>query len=249
MTHPWDIGIEKFLKSNAIKCFRVIHDATKHPGDIWPSNTTIRKSVQNADTVITLSMYVKSKIISYNPNIVLCDFPKITQIPRNPKVEKTSSFVIGIIGRSATYKGLEVGLQACQEFRSEQIKVSVVGQVARSIRPRDFHLVDRIVDHWLTPEEFNREIEKLDLVLLPYTEASQSGIIPIAISFNKKIVVPNVGGLPEQLEFYANGIISESSSVNHLALALDKAIKLELQTKNIGVTIRTPLDEYLASNL
>ena len=48
-----------------------------------------------------------------------------------------------------------------------------------------------------------------DLVVLPYTSATQSGIIPIAYHFNKPVVSSNVGGLPENIQNNKTGIICE----------------------------------------
>jgi glycosyltransferase involved in cell wall biosynthesis len=249
MAHPWDVGIEKLLKGTGVNCIRVIHDAKKHPGDNWPSNAMIRKLVKNANMVITLSEYVKSNITRFNSNIVVCDFPKFEHRANKSKTKNMDGFVIGIVGRSSRYKGVEKGLLACQEFRGGNVKISVIGQVAKNIHSQHLHLADRIVDSWLSPDEFIHEISQLDLILLPYTEASQSGIIPIAISLNKKIVVTKIGGLPEQIESYPNGIVCETSSVEDLTSGLDRAIRSELKPSHIRLNSRIPLDEYFTTNL
>jgi glycosyltransferase involved in cell wall biosynthesis len=38
------------------------------------------------------------------------------------------------------------------------------------------------------------------VVVLPYVEATQSGVIPVAYSFGKPVVATTVGGLPAQVD-------------------------------------------------
>jgi glycosyltransferase involved in cell wall biosynthesis len=48
-------------------------------------------------------------------------------------------------------------------------------------------------------------VAKCKVLVLPYIEASQSGLIPIAHAFGKPVVVNSVGGLPEQVIDGLNG--------------------------------------------
>ena len=36
-------------------------------------------------------------------------------------------------------------------------------------------------------------------MVLPYSEATQSGVIPLAFAFGKSVIATNVGGIPEQV--------------------------------------------------
>ena len=56
---------------------------------------------------------------------------------------------------------------------------------------------------YVVRNEFVSDIERAQLfseatvVVLPYVEATQSGVVPVAYSFSKPVVVTAVGGLPE----------------------------------------------------
>ena len=55
---------------------------------------------------------------------------------------------------------------------------------------------------------------------LPYTSATQSGIVQIAYGFTKPVVVTNVGGLPDVVEDGKTGYIVEPENPNAFAEAV-----------------------------
>jgi hypothetical protein len=44
MSSPGDLQIDS-LRTYGVKVTRVIHDINKHPGDLWPTNKTIKKMI------------------------------------------------------------------------------------------------------------------------------------------------------------------------------------------------------------
>jgi hypothetical protein len=50
-------------------------------------------------------------------------------------------------------------------------------------------------------------LNEIDIAYLGYTNATQSGIAPILIAKNKKIVLTNCAGLVEQCKDYINAMI------------------------------------------
>ena len=69
----------------------------------------------------------------------------------------------------------------------------------------------------------NDEIASLfghvDYLVLPYIEASQSGVIPLAYSFGKPVIASDVGAISEQVTL-DTGILVEPGNVEHLASAI-----------------------------
>ena len=58
---------------------------------------------------------------------------------------------------------------------------------------------ERFIVHneYVSDEKRAELFRRASVVVLPYIEASQSGIIPIAYRFGKPVVATTVGGLPE----------------------------------------------------
>ena len=61
-----------------------------------------------------------------------------------------------------------------------------------------------------------------DLVVLPYESATQSGVIQVAYSFRKPVLVTNVGGLPDVVSDDKTGFIVEPFDSKALADAIER---------------------------
>lgn len=103
------------------------------------------------------------------------------------------------------YKGLRYLIEALCEVRERvPARLLVVGEFYEDAEPYK-KLVEklglsaavRFVDRYVANEEVEQYFAASDLVVLPYISASQSGIVQIAIAFDRPVVVTDVGGLPE----------------------------------------------------
>lgn len=81
----------------------------------------------------------------------------------------------------------------------------------------------------------DRDIEKFFaacyLVVLPYVDATQSGIVQIAYGFEKPVVVTNVGGLPDVVEDGKTGYVVEACNSGELAGAVIKYFQEDREEK------------------
>ena len=68
-----------------------------------------------------------------------------------------------------------------------------------SVRLTDIRTLWKSATGGLVDEEVAKLLSSVDLIILPYIEASQSGVIPLAFALGKPVVVTNVGGLKEQV--------------------------------------------------
>ena len=84
----------------------------------------------------------------------------------------------------------------------------------------------QIINTGLTNSEIENLVSKSNLVVLPYIEASQSGVIAIAHSLSTPVVVTPVGGLVDQVVEGKNGIIAAEVTPKALATAIDAALTM-----------------------
>jgi glycosyltransferase involved in cell wall biosynthesis len=71
-------------------------------------------------------------------------------------------------------------------------------------------------------------------VVLPYIDASQSGIIPLAYSFKKPVVVTDVGSIPESVDDGVTGFIVPPKDPAALAEAILKLLEDEKLRRTMG---------------
>ena len=63
-------------------------------------------------------------------------------------------------------------------------------------------------------------IRECEFVVVPYVDATQSGVIMSAYAYCKPCIATNVGGLPEMVNNEHNGLIVEPKDVEGLAAAI-----------------------------
>jgi glycosyltransferase involved in cell wall biosynthesis len=135
-------------------------------------------------------------------------------------------------GRLHEYKGLEYLLRAAEIVAREfpAFKVIIAGD-GSEIESRYEELLNNpycIVHKGYLPNERVAEVfQQAAIVVLPYIEGSQSGVVRVAYVFRKPVIVTSVGSIPESVRDNVTGIVIPPRD----EFALASAIK-ELLTDN-----------------
>ena len=96
----------------------------------------------------------------------------------------------------------------------------------------------------MVPELF----EKASIVVLPYIDASQSGVVPLAYSFQKPVVVTDVGSLPEVVDNGKTGYVVPPKDSKKLAEAIIDLLKDEAKRHEMGKNAFQKAHEELSWN-
>ena len=112
----------------------------------------------------------------------------------------------------------------------------------------------KVENRWIPEEGIQQVFTEADLVLLPYTEASQSGVIAIAFGMGLPVVVTPVGGLREQVSDGVTGRIAYDLKPAAIAEATAEILRspktYERYSKNAGQLARGELSwETLGSQV
>ena len=91
-----------------------------------------------------------------------------------------------------------------------------------------------IYSHYIPYKEGAELFQRSSVVVLPYIEASQSGVIPTAYGFKKPVVVTNVGAMPEIVDDGVTGIIVPPKNPEALAEAIVKLLKDDKLRRQMG---------------
>lgn len=125
-------------------------------------------------------------------------------------------FVILSLGLIRKYKGITYLIKAFEQLPesiASRSRLLIVGeiwegreelldQISKSRYMNNITLIDEYVPDNRIPVYFGAA----NVVVLPYTRASQSGIAHIAMSFGKPIIVSEVGGLAESMRDYSGAV-------------------------------------------
>jgi glycosyltransferase involved in cell wall biosynthesis len=135
---------------------------------------------------------------------------------------------ISFLGRISKYKGVELFIEAIEltnkNFPDEQYWVA--GKpIGNYYIPKTEQIISNLkleLKH-LSNQELTDIISDSKVIVCPYIESTQSGVIMTAYALCKPVIVTNVGGLPEYVK-NNTGIICEPDP-----LSLNKAIEELIQ--------------------
>ncbi len=203
-----------------------LHDPVPHPGIAgWAGSQVERLSARLAARCVVLSA-------SLAPALEQWGIPRenIDVIPHGElasyysarstnAVRQSAEPTILFFGRITPYKGLDVLLSAFERIEQETpARLLMVGSGdLRPYRDQIGRLTRiQVVNQYVPDEEIEYYYRQADLLVAPYTSATQSGVIALANGFGVPVIASNTGGLSEQIEHAKTGILVEPGSVQEL---------------------------------
>ena len=197
----WDYYIMKAWRLTGRKSFFVVHDGKLHSGeDDKCLQRKLNYIMQNASNLIFLSNYVRTDVIN-NYNIDkpyhiaphgLIDYGGI---PSN-----SCSFPPSVLflGRVSYYKGIDILLKAIDLIPEKMYSEIIIAGKWNESASKSTNPKIKFVDKWLSVDEMREFLLHADIMVFPYREASQSGVITLAINYAIPFVYTDVGALHEQ---------------------------------------------------
>lgn len=202
----------------------VVHDAAPHPGDymrLWQTRMQ-RLLIRKAARVVALSDHVAGRIEASGVLRVgqSCDVIPLSahDVARRSTPRQNSSGPLSFLflGRLLPYKGLALLAQALAPLRDNRAwRLTIAGDGPEADHVRALYAGFPQVELKLAllgEEEVDRLIGDHDVLICPYTEASQSGVISEALYQGMPCLVTPVGGLPEQIGFGVAGWVAQAAS-------------------------------------
>jgi glycosyltransferase involved in cell wall biosynthesis len=230
----WDLATLMTLRRKERRFLLILHDARVHPGDWYPFRETIaRQIVAAADGLIVLSEHVgreaerchdfPSERIWIVPHGVF-SYGSQTVVPRS--FPRGRPVRLLFFGRIQQYKGLGLLLDAFRELcsRGIELELEIVGSgnLAPYAAQLDGLANVAILNKWVSDEEIAGALARCDVVVLPYIEASQSGVATAALGAAIPVVATPVGGLVEQVEDGRTGVLANAVNSHELANAIER---------------------------
>ena len=231
MPHLWQPPALLALTRVGVPFIPVIHDAAAHLGEsrlVWfwqhlgafsRAAAIIALSQHVAETLRKRAVSAPIHVMSLPP--VFAASPLREHLPLRHDGVARVRFLF--FGRFLPYKGLDLLRDAFQlvQAATNRATLQVAGHGALDrCAPGLRHLPGVVVEErWIAEDEIPALISGADVVVLPYREASQSGVVPQATALGKPVIVTPVGGLPEQIPPEA-GLITKGVDATSLADAM-----------------------------
>jgi glycosyltransferase involved in cell wall biosynthesis len=229
MPAPLDLLMMAALRRAGVPATIIVHDADPHPGDLFPLQYRLhRRVVAQAGMVVVLSRHVGERLqaqgaLRPGTALIQATHPPFDYAPRSTAAPRAAGeFRVLSFGRLLPYKGLDLLADALTQMGPfGTMRVRVVGHGPESDALEALRRLDGVAveNRWVAEDDIGDLIAWADLVVLPYREASQSGVAAAALAQGKRVLATRVGGLVEQLSGEPNATLCEPDAAG-IAAAL-----------------------------
>ena len=165
------------------------------------------------------------------------DYSFFLDYDQNQIVEKNE---ILFFGRIIKYKGLDILLKAMKSIvkTNPSIKLVIAGE--GNLKPYSLLLDEinekhiEIHNYFIPDRDVPSFFRRAKCIILPYIEASQTGIVPIASAFKKTVVATKVGAISEIVENGKTGILVQPNDPDTLAEAITYVLNNDSIREQMG---------------
>jgi len=222
MNHVWTPLVAGALPRAGIPFVSIVHDALPHPGDpAFAWDWRLRQELNAAAGAVAFSESVARAVAARRPGLPILRLPLGAHLPAGEvgSAEPVVDFLF--FGRLRAYKGLDLLRDAFAALRARHpgATLRVVGEGdTEACAPGLAALPGVTVEaRWVPDGEMPSLLSAARAVVLPYREASQSGVLPIALALGVPVVATPVGGLSAQFEHGVSGMVAREASAPALA--------------------------------
>jgi glycosyltransferase involved in cell wall biosynthesis len=124
-------------------------------------------------------------------------FAHLADCPPQPPPFATEKPVVLCFGLMRPYKGIDLLLDAWREIEDAELWIAGMPKFDISSLRRDAPANVRFVPRFIDDTELPAYFQRADLVVLPYREIDQSGVLFTALAFGVPLLLSDVGGFPE----------------------------------------------------
>lgn len=199
--HFWNLHFILLFRLFGKRVVYTVHDGVLHTGEnSFLPRILNNLSIRSATELIFLTNYVQALVCkkfdlkkeSYVvPHGILNK--KETEYYRDIRKKKILFF-----GRISKYKGVELLMESFDKLNDSDAHLIIAG---KSIY--DIHYLEKdnitIIDQYIQEEEIEKLFQEATILVIPYLEATQSGVISLGINYEVPMICTQTGGLHEQL--------------------------------------------------
>ncbi|WP_160115815.1 glycosyltransferase family 4 protein [Bosea lathyri] len=232
----WTVLASLMLGPRRRRLVLTVHDPKPHQGADMAARAraewAVRRVRTMADDIIvhgdSLLQDMADACPSFSGRLHSVQHGALGEVPgESPKAPLNS---ILFFGRIQAYKGLGVLLDAVDIMTARglsfELRIAGTGPDLDRYRDRLARLPNVHLDERYIPaEEIAPAFMAAAIVVMPYTEATQSGVAAYALAAGKPVVVTRVGAITEVVRDGFNGLVVEPNDPIGLADALTRLVQ------------------------
>ena len=240
--------VARLLRRSGLKCVFECHNVFPHEPTLLDF-PMVQYGLSAADAFIAFSRQNVRYLREYFPDTtsLYTHLPAPFSFRGGAGRTGTTILFFGVV---RPYKGLDVLLQAMPTVLTEvKCNLIVAGEFYEAIDKYDSMIrryglepFVQVNDRYVPNEEIEVLLEKADVLALPYRDATQSGVLRMALSSGMPVVASEVGAFADEVLDNVNGLLVKAGDRQSLAAALIKYFKEGLGPKfarNIRLADRT----------
>lgn len=236
MDHLWNTFMTGAIHEAGALYLLTVHDATRHPGEDqnW-RRWLLSRDIAASDSAVVLSRAVGESVRSYydypSERIFLSTHghfgDKTHYYPRYLPSDRPVRLLF--FGRILPYKGIDLLLEALPLLRTEfpavELEIWGTGDLTpyRAMLEQTSNV--RVENRWIEEREIVSIFAGTDLAVLPYREASQSGVVATAFAAGMPCIVTPISGLSEQVADGKTGVIAAGVTAADFANAILRVLR------------------------
>jgi glycosyltransferase involved in cell wall biosynthesis len=243
--HPWFSLVLPWLRLRGYHVVTTFHDVKLHLGESGFQKFLFLPSFwkKYSEQVFVHGQKMKELLQESYPadriHVIPIGEHNVSPLKKYFKGLKEEKDLILFFGRIYRYKGLEYLIRAepliTREVPGAKIIIAGSGEDFEKYRRLMVNTKNFIVhNHFISFKEEEELFERCSLVVLPYIDASQSGVVPVAYAFKKPVVVTDVGSLSEVVDDGITGYVVTAGDEVALAEAVIKLLKDDALRKEMG---------------
>lgn len=190
--------------------------------DAFIVHTEITKSVVNGEYAIA-----PERIFVVHHGVFEPDMSGIVESKTNDQ----DRLKLIVFGNQNPYKGTDLLIDAMSMLPDEQknrIELSVLGQIQpayyEEMRAREDGIAVQWKPYFVDDHTLYQAIVDSDVIVLPYREISQSGVLLLSLFFNKPIICSDLPSFKETMKGYPEELFFKSGEVKSLSGVLTRLI-------------------------
>ncbi len=226
------LAIASLMRRRALIALTV-HDPVPHSGR--DQATTRRFAWMSAhvrriaDIVVVHGVFcanaIRSSLRLDRQRLIISDHGLILEPSRFGPPPLSSCIKLYTFGRMEAYKGIEVLLDMAKILHAESFpfELTIAGrgpEMERLAGPFGQLPEVRLLNGFVSPNDAIASIQEAECVMLPYLNATQSGVLAAAFAGRRYVIASGIGGIPDIVSNGENGLLVPAGDATALAEAV-----------------------------